>query len=149
MTTKAIKWFDGTYHDFLSNFHPGSVLLDGFEYPTVEHAYQAAKCADSSDRTPFKLARSPGLAKRMGQSVKLRGDWEGVKTEVMHGLVRQKFTRHPHLTRMLMATGDAHLEEGNNWNDRVWGTVDGVGENRLGVILMRVRHEIRAQPSAV
>ena len=27
--------------------------------------------------------------------------------------------------------------------DRVWGTVNGVGENRLGKILMRAREELR------
>lgn len=37
---------------------------------------------------------------------------------------------------------DEHLEEGNTWGDTIWGTVDGVGENRLGKILMRVRDEL-------
>ena len=38
---------------------------------------------------------------------------------------------------------DEYLEEGNNWGDKVWGTVNGEGENNLGKILMRVRKELR------
>ena len=30
-------------HAFLSNFHPAPVVLDGVTYPSVEHAFQAAK----------------------------------------------------------------------------------------------------------
>lgn len=33
--------------------------------------------------------------------------------------------------------------EGNTWGDRVWGTVNGVGANQLGIILMKIRDEIR------
>lgn len=29
--------------------------------------------------------------------------------------------------------------EENNWGDKFWGTVNGVGENHLGKILMRIR----------
>jgi predicted NAD-dependent protein-ADP-ribosyltransferase YbiA (DUF1768 family) len=43
----------------------------------------------------------------------------------------------------LLASGGATLEEGNPWGDRLWGVVDGVGENRLGKILMKVRDELR------
>ena len=43
----------------------------------------------------------------------------------------------------LLETGNEHLEEGNTWGDRIWGTVNGVGQNRLGKILMRVREELK------
>ena len=39
--------------------------------------------------------------------------------------------------------GDACLIEGNNWGDRVWGQVNGVIANNLGIILMRVRDELK------
>lgn len=60
----------------------------------------------------------------------------------MLSLVRGKF-QWPNLQEKLLATGDAYLEEGNTWGDRIWGTVDGQGENRLGQILMQVREEAR------
>ena len=47
------------------------------------------------------------------------------------------------LAEKLLATGDEELVEGNDWNDRIWGKVNGQGENRLGIILMKVREELR------
>ena len=40
---------------------------------------------------------------------------------------------------------DEHLEEGNTWGDTTWGTVNGIGENRLGRILMKVRKELQEE----
>lgn len=37
------------------------------------------------------------------------------------------------------------LEEGNTWGDRTWGTVDGVGQNLLGHVLMTVRSVLMLQ----
>lgn len=65
--------------------------------------------------------------------------------EVNHygGAFRAKFTQNPNFADKLLATGDAHLEEGNTWGDRIWGTVNGSGANRLGIILMQIRAEIK------
>ena len=49
------------------------------------------------------------------------------------------------LKEKLLATGDEHLEEGNTWGDTTWGTVNGIGENRLGKILMKVRNELQEE----
>lgn len=78
----------------------------------------------------------------MGRHVKLRKDWNAIKTDVMLSLVRGKF-QWPELQKKLLATGDAYLEEGNTWSDTCWGVCDGRGENRLGKILMQVREEAR------
>ena len=43
----------------------------------------------------------------------------------------------------LINTGDAILIEGNTWGDTYWGVCDGVGENRLGKLLMEVREECK------
>lgn len=61
----------------------------------------------------------------------------------MYEICKAKFTQNGDLKEKLLATGNDILEEGNTWGDRVWGTVNGVGENRLGKILMRVREELR------
>lgn len=42
----------------------------------------------------------------------------------------------------LSKTGEEHLEECNTWGDEYWGTCNGIGENRLGNILMRVQAEL-------
>ena len=125
-------------HRFLSNFWPAPVVLDGVTYPTVEHAYVAAKTTDLERRAEIAQVERPGEVKRIGRKLKLRDDWEAVKLSVMADLVRQKFA-HPELRRMLLDTGDANLVEGNTWGDTFWGVCRGQGKNHLGRILMEVR----------
>lgn len=57
-------------------------------------------------------------------------------------ICKAKFSQNPDLADKLVATKDAELIEGNTWGDRIWGVCDGIGENRLGKILMRVRAEM-------
>lgn len=139
---KGIDRFDGPYR-FLSNFYRGSGLAyEGRHYSTVEHAYQAAKCADWHQAAEIFCAKTPALAKKLGRRATLKPDWETAKHQVMLSLLRAKFT-NPAERYLLLATGDAHLEEGNTWGDVTWGTVNGKGENWLGRLLMQVREEIR------
>jgi ribA/ribD-fused uncharacterized protein len=138
-----INSFRGEY-SFLSNFSPASVHLDEVEYPTVEHAYQAAKTLDIKERNSIRLAPSPGTAKKLGRHVTLRQGWGRICVQVMEDLLRQKFTYHKELRNKLIATGDISLEEGSYWGDRFWGTVDGVGENHLGKLLMKIREEVKS-----
>lgn len=127
-------------HRFLSNFARVAVRLDGLRFSSVENAYQAAKCADRKQRRSFVEA-SPGLAKKIGATVVIRDDWLLVREAVMGDLVRQKFAQEPFRTRLL-DTGTATLVEGNTWDDQFWGVCDGVGENRLGRLLMAIRAEL-------
>lgn len=137
----AITEFKGKYR-FLSNFYP-CVITDGdVFYPTVEHAFQAAKTLDVTEQTQIRLAASPGEAKRLGRAAALRTDWDKHKLDVMLFLVRQKFIE-PNLKRLLLDTGDAQLVEGNYWNDTFWGVCRGKGMNHLGIILMQVRDEVK------
>jgi ribA/ribD-fused uncharacterized protein len=135
-----IKKFDGEYR-WLSNFWPAEVMLDGEVYPTVEHAYQAAKTLDLEKRRKIRDLERPGLAKREGKKVKVRLDWEDIKISVMYSLLQQKFL-NPELKSNLLATGDIELQEGNTWGDTFWGVCKGVGNNHLGILLMKVRKEL-------
>lgn len=128
---------------FLSNFYASPIIYEGLLYPTVEHAFQAAKSHDENFR--YKLAyrtETPNLAKRHGREVKLRKDWGKVRVEIMTLLVKKKF-RIPTLRKALLATGDATLVEGNTWGDDFWGVCKGKGLNKLGLILMAERERIR------
>jgi len=118
------------------------VTLDGLEYPSVEHAYQAAKTTDPEERATVREALTPGLAKRLGRQVHLRPDWEDVKLAVMADLLRQKFDRPP-LAKALLETGDEELVEVNYWRDTYWGVFHGTGENHLGRLLMERREQLR------
>lgn len=137
----TIKEFKGAYF-FLSNFYEAPIEYDGIMYPSSEHAFQAQKTS-SVYRQVFAECESPSDAKHLGRSCKLRIDWEEVKDDVMYGICLAKFTQHPHLAERLLATEDAYLEEGNHWNDTYWGICRGVGKNKLGIILMRIREEIK------
>jgi len=61
----------------------------------------------------------------------------------MYEICKAKFSQNTELKKRLLSTGNEHLEEGNTWGDKIWGTVNGIGENRLGKILMRIREELR------
>ena len=131
----SISEFRGEYY-FLSNFYSAPVTYNGMCFENNEAAFQAAKCPERM--TEF-CRLNPSEAKRLGRRVKLRGDWEAVKDTVMYEICKAKFSQNPDLADKLVATKDAELIEGNTWGDRIWGVCDGVGENRLGKILMRVR----------
>lgn len=143
---RPVEQFQGPYR-FLSNFWPAEIKLDGVTYPTVEHAYQAAKFYDKNIREIISSMASPGQAKRASRcwQREIRSDWDNVKLEVMEDLIRQKFTCHPELKNSLLLTGKRILQEGNKWKDTFWG-VDiktGEGFNHLGLILMKIREELR------
>ncbi|CAB4194493.1 NADAR [uncultured Caudovirales phage] len=133
----AITSFSGQYR-WLSNFYPCLVLFEGHLYPSVEHAYQAAK-AHPSQRAPF---RDPGVtasyAKKMGRAVPIPGAWGNVRVSVMRSCLISKFN-DPGLMFLLLSTGDAELIEGNHWGDTFWGVCKGDGENQLGKLLMERR----------
>lgn len=136
-----IDSFSGKYR-WLSNFWPVVIVLDGLTYPTVEHAFQAYKTVDEGQRRAIRNAKTPGEAKRLGREVTLRPDWDNLRVPFMTKLIRQKFTENEDLRKRLLNTGFEHIEEGNTWGDTFWGTVDGVGENHLGKIIMQIRDEL-------
>lgn len=136
-----IDSFSGDFR-WLSNFAEAPVMLDGWEYPTTEHAYQAAKTVDFNEREAVLACETPGRAKRMGRKITMRPDWDEVKEAVMLDLTRQKYTL-PEYRERLLATGNREIVEGNTWGDTFWGVCKGVGKNKLGRILMQVRDEIR------
>jgi len=138
---EPIDRFAGPYA-FLWNFHPSAVELGDRDYPTVEHAFQAAKTDDPRIRAEIGAADTPGQAKRLGRKLALRPGWDDQRDGVMRRLVQQKFIRHHDLGAALAGTDPRPLIEGNSWGDRYWGVCDGEGENRLGQILMEVRAQL-------
>lgn len=138
---RSIRGFWNEYR-FLSNFYPAQVEFEGIVYPTVEHAYQAAKTTNSDQRQNILSCSTPGAAKRAGRHVTLRHDWETIKVDVMTALVLQKFTTNTTLKTWLVSTGDLYIEETNRHNDTYWGVCNGVGQNLLGHILMQVRDHL-------
>lgn len=138
---EPITSFSGEY-DFLSNFYPVDIPHEGLVYPSVEHAYQAMKTFDPDERKRIRLAKTPGKAKRLGAKVFLWERWDMYKEEIMMHFCHEKFNniRNPDLVKRLLQTGSRKLIEKNNWGDKYWGVCDGEGLNKLGEILMDIRH---------
>ena len=135
---QAITNFRGFY-SFLSNFFNVKVSYRGHTFHNSEAAFQAAKCPDLVEDFTRISGRS---ARELGRHLPIRPDWEQVKEQVMYEVCLAKFTQNKHLAEALLATGDRMLAEENYWNDTEWGICAGVGQNKLGKILMRIRDEI-------
>lgn len=133
---------------FLSNFFPCVITYDGITYSSTEAAFQAQKTEDDEIKKSF-AGITPAQAKYKGKRVKLRGDWESVKVDIMLNIVREKFIQNEYLADKLIETGDRNLIEMNTWNDTFWGVSrkTGKGENHLGKILMKVRKELNGRSS--
>lgn len=138
-----ITSFFGAYR-FLSNFYPSPITYEGILYPTVEHAFQAAKTLDVNERESVSKLEEPNQAKKIGKILDLREDWQLIKTDIMEELLRLKFA-DSNLMQLLKNTQPHELIEGNTWNDRIWGCVlvngKWIGQNRLGKLLMKIRDE--------
>ena len=145
---EKIDSFSGE-HEFLSNFSYSPMTFHGIGVPTAEHAFQMMKASTDDMRQFVAMAPTASQAKSRGRGVKIRGDWEQIKFDVMYRIQQEKYRQNPHLRKLLLATGDAELEEGNWWHDNTYGNCkcercrDIEGHNMLGNILMKVREELR------
>lgn len=145
VTDTQILGFFGNYR-FLSNFHLEAVVVGGRAYPSAEHAYMAQKSLDPEVQIQFQeTSLTPEKARKLGQSIAIRPDWELYKLPAMLHVLMAKF-EVPYLRHLLLATGERYLEETNNWGDRFWGVCDGHGQNQLGHLLMLVRRRYRFEP---
>lgn len=134
----------GPYGAF-SNFSAHPIDLDGHVWPTSEHYFQAMKFLDPAIQAQVRRRSSPGRAALMGRrrDLPLRADWEEVKEAIMLAALRAKFAQHEDCRALLLGTGKALLVE-HTARDRYWADGgDGSGKNRLGILLMQVRGEIR------
>lgn len=131
-----------------SNFSPHRIYLDGQNWLTVEHYYQAQKFIGTADVDVIPLiqgATTPVTAAMLGRDGDRtpRPDWNAVKFDIMAKAVLTKFLSHLDIQAVLLATGDRLIIE-NSPTDYYWGCgLDRTGQNQLGKILMQVRTEIR------
>lgn len=133
----------------LSNYSIVSIWYKDHMYPSVEHAYQAAKSTDPVIQQMVRNLATPNLAKKMGKEIQdnpliyhFRQDFHNVKIGIMYDLLVEKFKQEPERT-LLLSSGTEKLVEGNWWGDKFWGQCPvGDGENHLGKLLMQIRKEL-------
>lgn len=140
-----IKRFSGEYA-WASNFAKCNIVYEGVTYPSVEHAYVAAKTLDADQRLTV-LSMTAGQAKKAGYDFVQRVDWNDIKISVMTELLIKKFSQKE-FERLLIATGDQMIVEGNWWGDLYWGMdlESTKGDNNLGKLLMQIRGDLLKNP---
>jgi ribA/ribD-fused uncharacterized protein len=142
--------FTGEYH-FLSNFYERPINFRGMEFKSGEHLFNALKTIDITEALWVINAPTPGIAKQRGRKVTLKPNWDSTERfKAMRSVLGAKFLDDQGMRISLLDTGDAYLEEGNNWHDSTWGLChcgrkpcQGIGENNLGKLLMELRADLR------
>lgn len=130
-------------YDFLSNFYPCIIETKNYTFPTVEHAYQAAKTLKREEKILISKTKTPGKAKALGKSLTLRKDWEIVKIPLMTKFLYLKFN-DPILKDKLLNVSEEIIEH-NYWHDNFWGKcictkcVNKKSFNILGRILSMIK----------
>lgn len=138
--------FYGTKNTYgcFSNFSKHPIKINDKMYKTVEHYFQSRKFKDLEYRRKIRKAENPLIAKRLGgtRNIKLRSDWEEIKDDVMYKAVYTKFKQHKDIRKILLNTGNSIIIE-NSPYDYYWGCgKTGIGKNKLGKILMKVRKDL-------
>lgn len=135
-----------------SNLYRREITFEDEVFATSEHAYQAGKPRKAAVRKWLMDAPSPALLAMAAHGLyywDVAPGWSTSKFDRMKAVLRSKFTQHQDLRDLLLSTGDARLVESatvDNEVNRLWGEVNGVGRNMLGVLLMEIRTELRASP---
>jgi len=143
----AIYFSRADVNEDFGTFSKHGFFLDGCDWPSVEHYYQAMKFESAEAREEIRLASHPRRARKLGRSRrrKLRPDWPEVKRVYMTRAVYTKCRAHPGIARKLLATGEKRLVE-NSQYDYFWGCGrDRRGGNHYGRVLMAVREKLREE----
>lgn len=153
--TEEIRFYRASEKPYgaFSNLYRREIEYEGERFPTSEHAYQAGKPRKPEVREWLMNAPSPALLAMAAHGLyywDVAPGWSKTKFDRMRNVLRVKFEQHEDLKALLLSTGNARLVESatvDNEVNRLWGEVDGVGKNMLGVLLMELRDSLRAKVS--
>ena len=131
----------------LSSYALFAFELDGAEWPSVEHYYQAMKFEDEAHREKIRQAKTAEEAAKLGKSrkPKRRKDWKKTSTVVMTRGTYIKCRTHRDIAEQLLETGELRIAELSGY-DYFWGSGrDMRGKNNFGKVLMGVRDKLRSE----
>ena len=140
----------------LSNHHICDINVWSTKYNCVEQAYfhkKAQICHDDDAKGRIMSAKSPGVQKGIGEAIEENADWESSKLAIMEQICGAKFRQNLDLRDFLMKTESTYLAE-DNPQDSYYGiglsrnsprakSRANFKTNHLGIILMRIRDELR------
>ncbi|MBE1489504.1 NADAR family protein [Plantactinospora soyae] len=133
--------------NFLDIFHPAPVVFEGEVYPSVGHAYYAARIIEQALRVRIRAAPTAFHVRSLSGIGSHRENWADVKLPLMRRLHREKF-RDPQLRAELIDTGDRVIVNGSPGGGGFWGASEGDGENQVGRLLMALRRTLRTRSGA-
>lgn len=128
----------------LASYSKHAFELDGFEWPSVEHYYQAMKFDDAEYREQIRQASHPAEASKLGKSRKhqKRKNWKKNSVTYMTRGTYIKCRTHPDVAQMLLDSGDIAIKEVSQY-DYFWGGGrDLRGDNEFGKLLMGIRAKL-------
>lgn len=129
-------------HIFLNNFYYSPFIIDGIEFKTVEHYYQAKKFTGDKF-TQVQQTPTPDEAKKLAHEFSCdEEEWSQIKDNVMREALEAKFNQNPDLKQQLLDTGSNKLIEDSS-RDPYWGGVLEGSRNRLGELLEELRENYR------
>lgn len=131
--------------DPFSSFSRHGFFLEGKEWPSVEHYYQAKKFEDESYQEVIRSANHPKKARKLGRSrkYKIRSGWKALRQTVMTRGLYTKLQVHPEIAEKLLETGGQYITETTQFS-YYWGVGrDGRGHNTYGKVLMGIRAKLR------
>lgn len=134
----------------LASYSRHGFELDGAEWPSVEHYYQAMKFEDTAYREQIRNAPHPADVATLGKSKKhgRRKEWDQLRETYMTRGIYIKCRTHDEVAEALLATGDSVIMETSQY-DYYWGCGrDTRGHNTYGKVLMNVREQLRTEASA-
>lgn len=151
MITEEIRFYRSSEKPYgaFSNLYRRPVEFEGEVFATSEHAYQAGKARKPEVRKWLMHAPSPALLAMAAHGLyywDIAPGWSQTKYDRMRRVLAAKFTQHLDLRKLLLSTGTGTLIESatvDNDVNRLWGEVNGVGQNMLGKMLMDLRSEMR------
>lgn len=120
---------------------------DSYDFPSVEHYYQAMKFDASDPRFAAILnLKNPDdarlLTKTPEYKINRRKDFEQNKFKIMETALRAKFAQNPEAAELLKQTENAVLIKSCPVCYKC-GFGEGSGQNRIGKILMEIRKELQ------
>ena len=133
----------------LASYAKRAFELDGFEWPSVEHYYQAMKFDDAEYRELIRLAPHPAAAAKLGKSRRhqRRKDWKKTSVTYMTRATYTKCRAHTDVAQILLDSGGMEIKDVSQY-DYFWGSGrDMRGDNAFGKMLMGVRKKLREELS--
>ena len=129
----------------LDNRFPARFTLDGKEWPSVEHYYQAMKFPTLPEfQEEIRLLPTATAAAKLGKTKDpakpIRADWKEQREQIMAKAINAKFDQNPALQKLLFSTYPRPLVFADA-NDAFWGYGrTKMGTNKLGALLVQYRN---------